>query len=134
MSAAAAPSNRYHKGDERARRGWARMRQLAAQDAIAITELTSELLAGLGRPPGAIDRASAEAISACIVRGRRLRESGRSDLEERRQLAQLLRASGGAFKPSPPAEAKPIETPLEYAKRVAAERAAAAAADSEAAQ
>jgi hypothetical protein len=76
----------------------ARMRQLATGDKLAIEELTNELLAGLGRPATAADRIAAEILATATVRARRLRESVRSDIEERRLATQLLRASAARRK------------------------------------
>jgi hypothetical protein len=36
----------YSKGDEGARRGWPRMREIAREDQVAIEHLTASLLAG----------------------------------------------------------------------------------------
>lgn len=88
-------------------RGSARARQIAAEDQAKREKLTAELLADLGRPPSALDRMNIQNLAAAHVRAERLRMAGRSDLEERRQITQLMRATG--LKPQPPAV--PQKTP-----------------------
>ena len=91
----------YSKGDERARRGWVRMREIAREDQVAIENLTASLLGGLGRPPTAVETIQAEALAVTMVRARRLRASGRSDAGERARLEQLLDASSFGVNPAP---------------------------------
>jgi hypothetical protein len=76
------------------RRGWARMKQLAAEADAERQALAEEIIAGLGRPAGALDRIAIESIAAAAVRARQLRAQGRDDLEQQRLIAQLLRATG----------------------------------------
>jgi hypothetical protein len=112
MSAAAPASNRYHKGDERARRGWARMRELAAQAEIERREIEAGLLADLGRPATTVDRIAIEALSAAMVRARKLRAMGKSDSEATKLVTQLLRATG--IKPAAPAAPQPINRSIRW--------------------
>jgi hypothetical protein len=85
-------------------RGWKRMRQIRAADEAERKALADQLAAGVGRPVTAIDQVAITAIAATTVRADRLRLIGKSDLEERRLLAQLLRTSG--IRPAPPAAPK----------------------------
>jgi hypothetical protein len=52
------------------------------------------LLADLGRPPTAVDRIAIETLSTAMVRARRLRATGKNDVEQTRLIAQLLKATG----------------------------------------
>jgi len=87
------------------RRGAARMKELAQESARERIALAADLLADLGRPPTAADRIAVETIAATAIRARQLRAFGRNDAEERRLLAQLIRASG--LKPAPIEPPKP---------------------------
>jgi hypothetical protein len=107
MTMSATAPHLYAKGDGRAAQGARRMRELAAEAAAEITALMADLLSGLGRTPSATDRITAEAIAAATVRARKLRALGRDDFEERKQIAQLMRAAGQAFKPAAPAAEQP---------------------------
>jgi hypothetical protein len=91
----------YSKGDEGARRGRARMREIASEDQVAIEHLTASLRAGVGRPPTAVKTIQAEALAVTMVRAGRLRASGRSDAGERARLAQVLDASSFGVNPAP---------------------------------
>jgi len=84
------------------KRGSARMREIAAEDGAKREALEAELLASLGRTPAPIDKLTINAIAATHIRAERLRQAGRSDLEERRLLTQLLRTSG--LRPAPPTQ------------------------------
>ncbi|MGJ5082728.1 hypothetical protein [Bradyrhizobium sp. HKCCYLS3013] len=77
------------------------MKEITLETEAARQHVEADLLASLGRAPTPLDRIAAEQISAAVVRGRRLRASGRDDTGQRQQIAQLMRASG--FKPAPPA-------------------------------
>lgn len=100
----------------RRKRGWARMRELDAQDAAERQALEAELLACLGRDPGAIDRIAVETLVASVIRARRLRLAGKNDTEERRIILQSIRATG--IKPAP---AELPEPPSPYAMLFGAE-------------
>ncbi len=102
------------ENDASLKRGAARMRELATEDRAKREALEEELSAGLGRTPAAIDKLTINAIAATQVRALRLRQAGRSDLEERRLLTQLLRTSG--LRPAPAS----APAPLTIAQRLAA--------------
>ena len=97
-------------------RGYQRMRQIAAEDEAARRVVEADLFASLGRVATPLDQIAAEQISAAVVKGRRLRLAGRNDTEQRRLIAQLMRASN--FKPDKPVQ-KP-ERRLSPAERFAA--------------
>jgi hypothetical protein len=78
----------------RLKRGWARSRELDAQDAADRLALEAELYASLGRTPVAIDKIAVETLVASVVRARRLRAAGKSDAEERKTILQAIRATG----------------------------------------
>jgi len=82
-------------------RGRIRMREIARESEAERKAIEADLLASLGRTATPLDRIAAESISAAVVRARRLRACGRDDSEQRRQIAQLMRASG--FRPDKPA-------------------------------
>ncbi len=94
------------ENDASLKRGAARMRELATEDRAKREALEEELSAGLGRTPAAIDKLTINAIAATQVRALRLRQAGRSDLEERRLLTQLLRTSG--LRPAPASAPAPL--------------------------
>jgi hypothetical protein len=70
----------FVKGDEAPRRGHARMVEIAAEDAGAIKTTADALIAGLGEKATAIDRADAEMLASLLIRARRARLAGRSDV------------------------------------------------------
>jgi hypothetical protein len=72
------------------RRGRARMKELAAQDAIIIEGNTERLLAELGQSPSQACRLQAEMFCSLMQRASRLRRNGCSDLEVLREAAALL--------------------------------------------
>jgi hypothetical protein len=74
--------------------GSKRMKELAAIAAVERDALVLEILSGLGRPAGALDKIAAESIAAASLRARDLRAQGRDDLEQQKMIAQLLRATG----------------------------------------
>jgi hypothetical protein len=81
----------YSKDDERARRGWARMRAIAAEDQEQIRHLVAGLLQSLQRPATTADLVAAETVAATTVKARRLRAQGKNDSAERRSIATLMR-------------------------------------------
>ena len=89
-------STLFHASDvnarPRAKQGRARMAEIAAENRIEIDKLMADLLAQLQRPPLPAERLLAETIGAATIRCRRLRQNGRCDTAERRELARLLRA------------------------------------------
>jgi hypothetical protein len=87
-------------------RGGRRMKELGAAAEVERAQLEADLIAGLGRTPSAIDRVGAEAIAAGVVRSRRLRAAGKSDLEERRTVIQAIRATG--MRPGPATQPAPM--------------------------
>jgi hypothetical protein len=89
----------------RKKRGWARVRELDARDAIDRQTLETELFANLGRPPVAIDRIAVETLAASVIRARRLRAVGKNDAEERKTILQAIRATG--IRPPPAAAGAP---------------------------
>lgn len=92
------------------------MRQIAAEDEAARRVVEADLLASLGRVATPLDQIAAEQISAAVVKGRRLRLAGRNDTEQRRLIAQLMKASN--FKPDKPVQKS--ERRLSPAERFAA--------------
>ncbi|WP_441260827.1 hypothetical protein AB7008_43040 [Bradyrhizobium sp. 521_C7_N1_3] len=92
-------------------RGWSRWKELQAMRAAQREQIAAGLLAGLGREPGEADRVAAKTIAAMQVEAERLETLGKSALEQRRIVAQLLRQSG--FKPAPPGPAKSAPPSLE---------------------
>jgi hypothetical protein len=83
------------KNDQpRMSRGWRRMQEIAYESEEQRRALEAELLAHLGRPATPADRIAIEALSAAMVRARRLRAMGKNDTEQMRLIAQLLRATG----------------------------------------
>jgi hypothetical protein len=97
---AAEPAARQKRGIIATPRGGrSRRRQLAMEAEAERRAIEAELLRDLNRPPTASDRIAIETISATTIRARRLRADGRSDAEERKLIAQLMRASG--LKPQP---------------------------------
>jgi hypothetical protein len=87
-------------------RGRRRMQEIAAEDEVEVRRLVAARLALLGREPTEDDRLFAEMIAVTATRARRLRARGKSDLDERRLLTQLFRASG--WRPSPPEPPKQL--------------------------
>jgi hypothetical protein len=79
--------------------GTARRKELVAAFEAERHEVEAGLIRDLGRPPSARDRLTIETLSASLIRARRLRAVGRSDLEERRLIVQLQRAIG--LRPQP---------------------------------
>ncbi|WP_439400161.1 hypothetical protein ACRQ5Q_41950 (plasmid) [Bradyrhizobium sp. PMVTL-01] len=86
------------------RRDWSRWKELLAMRAAQREQIVAGLLAGLGREPGEADRVAANTIAAMQGEAERLETLGKSALEQRRIVAQLLRQSG--FKPAPTTPAK----------------------------
>ena len=82
-------------------RGWRRMQEIAHESEVERRVIEAGLLADLGRPATAVDRIEIEALSAAMVRARRLRATGKNDTEQTRLIAQLLMATG--IKPAPAA-------------------------------
>ena len=80
----------FEKGDPRARKGWARMQQIAAEDKIEVDKIAADLVAGLGRRPFPADRLMAEHIAAADVKARRLRSQGKDDSAERAIFVKLI--------------------------------------------
>jgi hypothetical protein len=86
----------------------ARRRELREINASEVEQITSQLLAGLGRPPIGGETVAAETIAATLVAGRRLRERGRSDEAERQLLRRMLAISPFGLTPqAPPAHLDP---------------------------
>jgi hypothetical protein len=83
----------------RAKAGRARMAEIAAQNQVEIDALAVDLLQSLCRPPLPAERLLAEAIGAATVRCRRLREQGKCDTADRRDLSRLLRSFNALPKP-----------------------------------
>ena len=83
--------------------GRARQLEQREQNIREVELLTAQLLAGLGRPPIGGETVTAEVIAVTAVKARRLREQGRDDAAERRELRQLLAfAPFGMSPPVPP--------------------------------
>ncbi|WP_407152251.1 hypothetical protein [Bradyrhizobium sp. ORS 86] len=95
-------------------RGVRRMREIAAEDQAKREKLTAELLADLGRVPSALDRVNVASLAAAHVRAERLRTRGRSDLEERRQITQLMRATGLRPQPVTAPQVDPVKELDDY--------------------
>jgi hypothetical protein len=89
-------------------RGRTRMRELALEAETERKAIETDLLASIGRPATPLDCIAAETIAAAVVRARKLRQYGGDDSEQRRQIAQLMRASN--FKPDKPATAPKPQT------------------------
>jgi hypothetical protein len=106
-----------NKATENGRRGAARKRQLAVEDEAERQALEAKLLADLGHPANAIERAVIEQIAARMVRARRLRANGRDDSEQSRLIAQLVRS----IKLAPPATPEVQESLSDYLARTAKE-------------
>jgi hypothetical protein len=86
-------------------RGWRRVRQLQLAAERELEELKAGLIGCLGREPTAVDTVAIEALAAATVSARKARARGKSDREDLRLMAQLLRATG--LKPPPPTAAAP---------------------------
>jgi len=76
------------------------MKEVAAEDRRAFDELVSQIVGAFGRVPDPLQSATIELLCATLVRGRRLRARGQSDLCER-QLAERLLGHLGLSDPSP---------------------------------
>jgi hypothetical protein len=88
-------------------RGRKRMRELAQEAQAERESLAAELLAGLGRTPSTVDRIAATNLAALHVRAKRLEAAGRDAVEIRRQITQMIRATG--LRPAPVETAKPAD-------------------------
>ena len=75
-------------------RGWRRMQEIAHESEAERRLIEAGLLADLGRAPSAVDRIAIETLSAAMVRARRLRATGKNDVEQTRLIVQLLTATG----------------------------------------
>jgi hypothetical protein len=75
----------------RALQGRARMAQIARENHHLIDATVRDLTAPLGRMVTAAHLIDAEMIASLWIRARRLRESGRSDLQIMREATNLLR-------------------------------------------
>jgi hypothetical protein len=84
---------------------------LAEQAEAECRLVEAELLRDLGRPPSGADKIAIETIAATVIRARRLRADGRSDAEERKLVAQLMRATG--LRPASPVPQKATPQSLE---------------------
>ena len=105
MSSLSTPKN----DQPRLSRGWRRMQEIAHESEAERRVIEEELLIDLGRPANAVDRIAIETLSAAMVRARRLRATGRNDVEQTRLIAQLLKATGIKSAPATgPAIAKQI--------------------------
>jgi hypothetical protein len=82
------------------------MRELQAMRAAQREQIATGLLAGLGREPSEADRVAARTIASMQVEAERLETLGKSALEQRRIVVQLLRQSG--FRPAPAEPLKPV--------------------------
>ena len=71
-------------------RGRMRMRELAAENERDRLALEDKLVRDFGRAPTPVEAIAIETLSATMIRSRRLRSQGRSDLEERKLIKQLL--------------------------------------------
>jgi hypothetical protein len=96
-------------------RGRARQKEIAAASEAERKVIETKIIESLGRPATALDELAAEQISAAVVRGRRKRQVGRDDSEERRSIAQLMRASN--FKPDRPQPAPKLSIRDQLAAR-----------------
>jgi hypothetical protein len=95
-------------------RGKARQLQIAAESEQERQAEAAKLLADLAREASHAERVIVEQLSMLIVRGRRLRQAGRgadAEMVARLVLRGLTRLG------IKPGQAKPAETPLEYAQR-----------------
>jgi hypothetical protein len=91
------------RADPKTAKAIARRRELREINAAEVEQITAQLIAGLGRAPIGGEVVAAEVIAATTVKARRLREQGRDDGEERRQLRQLLAFTPfGVTPPTPP--------------------------------
>jgi ParB-like chromosome segregation protein Spo0J len=80
-------------------RGWRRVRELKTSAERELEELKTALVGCLGREPSAVDEVAIEALASATMSARKQRARGKSDREDLRLVAQLLRASG--LKPAP---------------------------------
>jgi hypothetical protein len=96
-------------------RGATRMRQIAVEAEAERAALAAELVAGLGRPPSAIDQIAVEVLSSTTVRARRQRKLGKSDREDARILVQAVRAFG--IRPAPAAPPRQLTIAEQLAAR-----------------
>jgi hypothetical protein len=78
------------------------MAAIAQENEQQVREIVAGLLQGLGREPNMSDLVAAETIAATHVRSRRLRERGRDDTRERRQIARLMVTTPFGMVPAPP--------------------------------
>lgn len=83
-------------------KGRARMKEIAIENKAAIETTAASLISGLGRPATEADKLDAEALSSLLIRARRARASGRSDVTLLREYGILKRNS--AFRQPRPAE------------------------------
>lgn len=74
-------------------RGAARMREIAVQNRLEIEHLTDVLVRGLEREVTAIEKIMAEQIASLVIRSRRLRDQGRDDSPQRRELSRLIKTT-----------------------------------------
>jgi hypothetical protein len=74
-------------------KGRARMKEIALENKAAIETTAASLIAGLSRPATEADKLDAEALASLLIRARRARASGRSDVTLLREYGILKRNS-----------------------------------------
>ena len=87
-------------------RGWRRANELKQASERELEGLKSGLLDCLGREASAVDIVAIEALASATMSARKQRARGKSDREDLRLVAQLLRATG--LRPAPAAAAAPL--------------------------
>jgi hypothetical protein len=90
------------RNDPRSLRGIERRRELRAEDADEIRNITEHLIAGLECAPIGAEVVAAELVARTVVKVRRLAERGRDDLAERELLSQLMMTTPFGMVTAPP--------------------------------
>ena len=92
------PATTTKTDQPRLSRGWRRMQEIARESETERRAIEAELLLDLGRPANVVDRIAIETLSAAMVRARRLRATGKNDVEQTRLIAQLLGYQIGGYR------------------------------------
>jgi hypothetical protein len=87
-------------------RGWKRVREIKSAAERELNGLKAALIDCLGREATAVDVVAIEALASATVSARKQRARGKSDREDLRLVAQLLRATG--LRPAPAAAPAPL--------------------------
>jgi hypothetical protein len=96
-------------------RGWRRANELKQASERELEELKAGLLDCLGREASAVDIVAIEALASATMSARKQRARGKSDREDLRLVAQLLRATG--LKPPQPTAGAPMTLQAQLAAR-----------------